>query len=518
MLVDFRAHEQSTYSADVGVVGSGAAGLSLGVLLARAGHSVILIESGDSRKEGEANELSTGVADSQFTGLTAGRLRSLGGTTRIWSGGCIPLDAIDLTKRDWVQWSGWPFEIGQLVPFYREAAKLLNLGDGELVQRALKKAGFDGSVFSSEDVNATMGVFCPQHDFSKIFRKATRSTNLTVVVNATVTNINIRQSGAFVESLDVSSLHGQRASVHAKYYVLCAGAIENARILLSSNRVMACGIGNRHDLVGRFFQDHPSTTIADVLSDDPINIQKKFSYVVCGRRLMLPRLTLTANYQKQERILSAYALPVASYDTRSLPYVLKRLRHVANNQNRSSADTNTSRGPPSRLVALLKHAGPSRLFRASRLRLQIVTEQAPDPQNRITLSDKKDRLSVPLAKVSWRVGDIEQRTIQKAGEVFSRIFYQLGLGHLSLDKFLYGPIYELNSRVNDTYHHAGTTRMADAPESGVVDMDNKVHGIANLYVSGASVMPTSGSANPTFTIVALSIRLSEHLKSKLRHS
>ena len=61
------------------------------------------------------------------------------------------------------------------------------------------------------------------------------------------------------------------------------------------------------------------------------------------------------------------------------------------------------------------------------------------------------------------------------------------------------------------FHHMGTTRMSDDPKQGVVDRDCRVHGMSNLYVAGSSVFTTGGSSNPTMFIVALALRLADHL-------
>jgi choline dehydrogenase-like flavoprotein len=62
------------------------------------------------------------------------------------------------------------------------------------------------------------------------------------------------------------------------------------------------------------------------------------------------------------------------------------------------------------------------------------------------------------------------------------------------------------------WHHMGTTRMSNDPASGVVDKNCKVHGLANLYIAGSSCFTTAGAANPTLSLVALSLRLAAHLR------
>ena len=66
---------------------------------------------------------------------------------------------------------------------------------------------------------------------------------------------------------------------------------------------------------------------------------------------------------------------------------------------------------------------------------------------------------------------------------------------------------------NSSAHQLGTTRMSASPEEGVVDAQCRVHKVENLFIAGGSVFPTSSHANPTLTVVALALRLADHLKS-----
>ena len=82
-----------------------------------------------------------------------------------------------------------------------------------------------------------------------------------MLLNANATECLSDAAAQKVEFVELRSFNGRRARVKARYFVLACGAIENARLMLASDRVEPHGIGNRRDLVGRFFMEHPRDRI-----------------------------------------------------------------------------------------------------------------------------------------------------------------------------------------------------------------------------------------------------------------
>jgi choline dehydrogenase-like flavoprotein len=149
------------------------------------------------------------------------------------------------------------------------------------------------------------------------------------------------------------------------------------------------------------------------------------------------------------------------------------------------------------------------------IRLQCRAEQYPEPDSRITLSDQLDALGLRKACIDWHLSELERKTARRMVETVGAEFERLNLGKLELSDWMRPEIEDWRSWVKEGNHHSGATRMADDPRQGVVDRNCRVHGIENLYISSSSVFPTTGTANPTFTIIALAIRLADHLKQKL---
>ena len=139
-------------------------------------------------------------------------------------------------------------------------------------------------------------------------------------------------------------------------------------------------------------------------------------------------------------------------------------------------------------------------------------EQAPDPDSRVTLGDATDALGLPEIRLDWRLSEADKRSLQAVHRTIAEEFGRRVSAGCRIDEWLTADLTTWSSEMIGGNHHMGTTRMSDDPRTGVVDRDCRVHGMANLFVAGSSVFPTGGSANPTLTIVALALRLADHLQ------
>jgi hypothetical protein len=159
-------------------------------------------------------------------------------------------------------------------------------------------------------------------------------------------------------------------------------------------------------------------------------------------------------------------------------------------------------------------------------------EQAPDPENRVVLDERRDAFDNRLPELQWRLTGTDYASFRTATLELGKVLYADGIGRIrpllpdrlpadlrtvygfSLSPEELDAIHDRRTPVIRVWgHHMGATRMADTPARGVVDSDCRVHGVANLYVGGCSVFPTGGAANPTLTIVALALRLATHLRA-----
>jgi choline dehydrogenase-like flavoprotein len=321
--------------------------------------------------------------------------------------------------------------------------------------------------------------------FGEVHRAAIASAaNVDAFLHANALELVASASGASVESLRVATLSGGRFEVRARVFVLAAGGIENARLLLASNRVHARGIGNARDLVGRFFMDHPhlaSAVFLPVRSDLELELYHPHRR---GRVSNTAVLVPSEAVQRRERLLGSW-LGVASEGT--LPGFERSLARMVHALERAPGE------PASRAIFLLA-----------------VGEQAPNPQSRVRLTDERDALGLPRVQLEWRLSAIDKRSLLRAHRLVARELARAGLGRLQI--LLEEDEAAWPEDLAGGRHHMGTTRMHPDPAEGVVDASCRVHGVANLYVAGSSVFPTSGAASPTLTLVALAIRLADRIQ------
>jgi choline dehydrogenase-like flavoprotein len=156
----------------------------------------------------------------------------------------------------------------------------------------------------------------------------------------------------------------------------------------------------------------------------------------------------------------------------------------------------------------LTRSVPNASGRQGLLPLRLTAEPSPNPASRVTLAREQDCFGVPRVALDWSINAADYRHVRRSLALFEHDITTLGLGEMQMQP-------ESRWAVRGTYHHMGTTRMSEEPGRGVVDANCRVHGIDNLYVAGSSVFPTAGSGTPTLMIVALAIRLAEHLCSRL---
>jgi len=147
------------------------------------------------------------------------------------------------------------------------------------------------------------------------------------------------------------------------------------------------------------------------------------------------------------------------------------------------------------------------------VQLQVRIEQEPNPDSRVTLADSTDAFGQRRAHLHWTMSERERRTMRIAAETFDRELRRLKMGRLEMAPWLTVPELRWPDDLVGGHHHMGTTRMSTDPRTGVVNANQRAHAVDNLYITGSSVFPTAGYANPTMTVLALALRLGEHLRA-----
>ena len=522
--IDARTLGNEDIAADIGIVGAGAAGITIARALAGSRLSVALIESGDVAFQHRSQRLYHGsnIGRSSYA-LARSRWRTFGGSTTRWGGQCRPLDPIDFEARSGRQHTGWPFDRAHLEPFYARAAAVCDLPSTDFGLAAWSAEAGEPPTIASAALDTRIYQFSRSRDFGIAYRdELARAGNLRVYLNANLVAIETGASGGEVAALELATFGGSRPRLRARRYVLACGGIENARLMLASNRVERAGVGNRHDLVGRYFMDHPffwAGHLEPAASGGGVHAIEDFALMGSAQRINVG-FGLPAERLRAERLNGASV------------YLVRRPGYKAHDDYVSAAGTafnslvdverrsdftggrtvaellRVVRGSPA-VARVLGRQLAHRVRPRSRLALRAAIETAPDHDSRVTLGPAVDAFGTPRARVDWRVGSDDQRGLNALLATMRAEFARRGIGsiveHAGRDQQGW-PMSMTSGK-----HHIGTTRMHDDPAQGVVDAHCRVHGMSNLYVAGSSVFPTAGYANPTLTIVALALRLADRL-------
>lgn len=270
-----------------------------------------------------------------------------------------------------------------------------------------------------------------------------------------------------IEYLDTKT--GETKRVQADTYIVCSGTYESPKLLMRSvSSEWPDGIGNNHDLLGRFIVSHSFLRVKGSTPHNPGHWLQEYDFPT-----LMSRTYDTEEMQKDGKIFI--------FKNRVLPNIdIARLMM----QGKSRPE----------IAAIL--GGPMAL------ELQAFYEEKGQHRNRLTLRKGTNRFGLPLTQINYlRDPRFEKRAASRL-ELMKKVFDEMG--------------YKIESaRWDDPggHHATSTCRMAETPEQGVTDKNMKVFGTNNLYVCSNATFPNCTAVNPTLTLTAMSMRLGDHLIS-----
>ena len=532
-------------SAHVCIIGAGAAGITLACELDGADIPVVVLEAaGVGIFGGVSQDPYEGTAEEPHPRPSNFRRRAFGGTTTIWGGRCVPYDPIDFEAREYAPNSGWPIAYQDVARHYPKAMAYCNAGEfdfsvaGALDDPSPTIPGLDPAA----DTDASMiERFSLPTNFGVGYRKVLReSENVRVITHAHALRLLRSSTSDRVSSVEFVRRSGSISQVCARHFVVALGGIETARFLLTSDPT-GVGYGNESDCVGRYYTCHLESVIGllrprrrGVVFD----FQKTRDGVYSRRKLQIRE-----DAQRRQQILNiAFRLhypnvadPAHHNSVFSAVYLAKRtlipeyrriLQHGQSDRPSAQLISQHLRNIAGGIPQLLEFAFDwtrLRVFAERKLPYMLVpnadgtfplefhAEQTPLRRSRIALNTERDSYGMPRVHVDWQTCSTDIDSISKAYRVLKKDIDASGQCVLEFDEDRLPELAGQSSPVGG--HHIGTARMAGDPSTGVVDGNCAVHGVPNLFVAGSAVFPTSSHANPTLTIVALSIRLAEHLKN-----
>lgn len=510
--------------ADVCIVGSGPAGISLANELRANFANVVVLEGGQDDYDESSQSLYTAEKfPTHFPDPMHSRLRFLGGTSNHWANSTMPLSPIDFEKRDWVPNSGWPITYADVSKYYDKAGQYCGVdADGYDLAHWRAKTGIVSPLDQASFLVTRVAKSArpPTRFYAKHGAALHQSGRVSVYKNANVTDLLFDPVKRRVREVTFTANGQRQHRVSAGVFVLCMGGLENARMLLVFNEKYGNQLGNQGDSVGRYFMEHPTVKPAAVMGSNEavgaglsVDLESKnvafvheySEKVLREQRIVNGKLVFfnASQYDLSDGISSFHILKERLIKGQlpdeaflHLSNLIRDFDMVAEAISRKSFDKN-----------IFAHA--DQLGGAG---VHIMMEQTPDRNNRIRLGSQRDRLGVKKLVVDWTLSNQDIEMMWSGLMLLGREIGALSLGRLRLLKEQSQRLF--GDQMSFGLHHMGTTRMATSPASGVTDADQRVFGTDNLYVAGSSVFATGGHVAPTLSIVALSLRLADHLKAR----
>ncbi|MBS1753440.1 MAG: GMC family oxidoreductase [Ferruginibacter sp.] len=511
MLIDARQLENnSQIEGDICIIGAGAAGISIALELENTFKKIILLEGGGMEYDDRIQELYNGkITGHPYYPMKASRLHYFGGSTGHWGGMCSTFDDIDFEKREWVENSGWPIKREDIAKYYPKATSILDLGPCEwnLDYWLKQDPDFKPLPLDEKVIWSKMWQFSPPTRFGKKYKDAiVNSKTIQLHIYANVVDLDATESINSITQVTVKNYAGKQHTVKAKNFILACSAMQNARVLLACNKQAPKGLGNDNDLVGRYFMEHAEIKTGELWLN---HTDKLKLYLMEQFTKVRAELAISPEKQRELQVLNgSISLMPLEMSNKTIPSV----KLWSNDDPRKSLDTFKKYSTLDKRNFIQRFFSKS-IYQSYGLFTRV--EQLPHPESRVVLSNEKDELGIPRANLFWALSPIDKKTVFTINKLLGQQIGAAGIGRVKLKEFLLDGDVQLPDYTSGGWHHLGTTRMSDDPKHGVVDANCKIHGIDNLYIAGSSCYTTGGAVNPTLTVVAISLRLANHIKEKM---
>lgn len=500
--------EQTQWQSDVCIVGAGVAGLLLADRLGRGGITVHVLEAGGLQQEEESQALyEAEMAADRHSGTLEGRFRTFGGSSTRWGGQLLPYTADVFQPPPGSDAPAWPIGPGDLEPYYGELLDRMHVGRLPFTDALLPALGHSAAALpgGTRLRYSKWAPFSQRNLAHTVGKECLRAATVTIFTHANVAEL--RAAGGRVTGVRVLNYRGERFEFSAQTVIVAAGTVESSRILLLSP-----GVPNPHDQVGLYFHDHVSLHAAELPAMARQRLFRDYGPFFVAGTLLTPKLEALPELQQREGLLAVMAHFVIQEPEDSGFAAVRAVLTAVQRRQRPSWQMLVrmvgSAGDLVRLAWALKVQRRRAAGSRATVWLNIDMEQPASERNRVELSQTTDGLGLRKAVVHWSSSDAERTTAARYAQLLQGEFERLGYTGVVWDAAL---LSGTPPPLADTYHPMGGLRMGTDPATSVVDQDLRVHGMGNLYVASCAVYPTGGSSNPTFTLMALSLRLADHL-------
>ncbi len=499
------------------VIGAGAVGLYAAAQLAARGREVVVIEAGN-RDLGRFAADSFASEGRAHTGIRIGRARNLGGTTSLWGGQLVEFQPIDFAGRDWLPGSSWPLRYEDVAPYYLPTYRNLGMPERILDDNEVWRGVSGDRPYFGPAFEVFLTRWMPVPNFAELFEQPILGDRRISVLTGHVAT-GFRGTGGRLTAVRVAGENGEPHWIEGGLFLLAAGTIENARLLLHTAQDLAWPVpwrGNPN--LGRYFQDHLGGPVGSVHPADKRRFFRMFSNLVFAGNKFQPKIRLTNEALSRQAIYNTQAFFAFESEISEHMVYLKQFLKAALYGRKTAGMgelLRRSAGTARYLLPLMwKYVWDHRVFvpTTAKIAMHVQAEHAPRPESRILIDQEhKDAFGLPRVILDWRLGGDELNSIRTFAVQIGEATRSAAIGELRIDEDLLAERPEFLEKLGDTYHQSGGTVMGASDQDGVVDRNLRVFGTENLHVLGASVFRTTSNANVTFTAIALTTRLVDHL-------
>ncbi len=527
MLRDLTKTDEKTVTrrTQVCIIGAGVAGIFLAQLLRSYGVRVVLLEAGGnaSLTPAESGIQCNQIGDT-YNGSELGRVFGLGGTSAIWGGQLLPLTSTDLLARPQVGCDAWPISYSELIPYYEKVLYLLGLPNGMFSsEESVSQKYYSELLNFSSEFQLRLSEWLPfkKRNFAHFYDKVIKSdSELEVWINAAVVELTKGNGNdsTRLKKIVACSQTGKTLVVEADYVVVCAGTLESTRLMLAFDESSNNSISKTGAPLGNYFSDHLSVSAGKIQSINHKRYNQLTAPTFQSGVMRTPRLELSHKTQSLHHLPSAFGhFTFTTRGNTGFDIVRTWLRK---RQGKIELPVSTT----SSLGRVIKDMTALSFWRyyhhqlwlppSAELLLQLDIEQTPNRDNRLYLAEERDSLKRKILAIDWRVRKEDIHTIQFVSHLINKAWQASKFQNIANLKLINTDLMELNNSLYDVYHPTGTLKMGTTPDNSVVNSDLQLWASDNVYINSTAVFPSAGSANPTFTLLAMATRLADHLNKK----
>ncbi len=518
MVQENNSDQELTVAKPTVIIGAGTVGLLLAHALMKKGEKIVLIETGgDNIQAFNSNEYES--IGHPLSGVSIGRTKGMGGTTNLWGGQLTEFIKNDIDEKNVLGQPSWPISWDELDPYYEAVYKELGLNSQWKDQTERLS-----STAASQYLEIFHTRWLKQPNFKSHFLQDLVDSSLVKIMQqATVTNLSYEQNKCC--SIEVNKQGNIEHLNNFKRVILANGTIEICRLLLISARSADCPYA-ANNFIGQFFQDHINLRVGQVTHPSK-KFFGRFSNIIRNGEKFQPKIRINDD-RPDKNFLGISG--IFSFDSKVAHHldnfkqfsksILGRSQQKTGLKGKFKMFTKLIRATPQIVLIIYNYVKNNRIYVPfnSKVTLNIQAQQISNSNSGISLSPSEvDNMGRPKAIVNWQIDGREFINIRDYCLKVREHLDEHGWGHLQFEKWFDGECVHMDGswkkQIFDSYHQAGGTIMSETFESGVVDRNLKIHETDNVYVCGASVMPTSSYANTTLTALALSLRLADQLST-----